>query len=96
VAEAVGEAVDAALKSVAEVFENLAAITEIGNDLDVEEKEEAQPVAAAIIASQIAGSAAASAVRTMGGTPSSGGGGGGGSSEGMGKPRSNRKGNKNA
>jgi hypothetical protein len=89
--------VDAALESVAEVFESLAAITEIGNDLDVEEKEEAQPVATAIIASQIAGSTAASAVRTMGGTPSSGGGGGGGGSgEGMGKPRSNRKGNKNA
>jgi hypothetical protein len=87
VAEAFGEAAEA----VSEVFDNLAAITEIGNDLDVEEKEEAQPVAAAVIASQIAGSAAASAARSMGGTPSGGGGGGGGG-DGMSKPRSIRKG----
>jgi len=82
---------DAALESVAEVFDNIIAITEIGSDLDETEKEEAQPVATAIVASQIATSAAASAVRSMGGTPSSGGGGGGGAG-GMDKPRSNQKG----
>ena len=88
--EAVAEAFGEAAEAVSEVFDNLAAITEIGNDLDVEEKEEAQPVAAAVIASQIAGSAAASAARSMGGTPSGGGGGGGGG-DGMSKPRSSRK-----
>ena len=42
-----------------EVFTNIAAITEIGKDLDPIEKEEAQPVAVAIIASQVASVAAA-------------------------------------
>ena len=51
----VGEAVEA----VGEVFANIAAITEIGKDLDPIEKEEAQPVAVAIIASQVASVAAA-------------------------------------
>lgn len=88
----VGEAAEAVAEAIGEVFESLAAITEIGSDLDVEEKEEAQPVAAAIISSQIASSAAASAVRSMGGTPSGGGGGGGGGGDGMSKPRSSRKG----
>jgi hypothetical protein len=41
------------------VFANIAAITEIGKDLDPIEKEEAQPVAVAIIASQVASVAAA-------------------------------------
>jgi hypothetical protein len=92
VAEAVGEAVDAALESITEAFDNILAVTEIGSDLDETEKEDAQPVAAAIVASQIATSAAASAVRSMGGTPSGGGGGGGAS--GMDKPRSSQKGNR--
>ena len=92
VAEAVGEAVDAALESITEVFDDILAVTEIGSDLDETEKEDAQPVAAAIVASQIATSAAASAVRSMGGTPSGGGGGGGAS--GMDKPRSSQKGNR--
>ena len=41
------------------MFANIAAIAEIGKDLDIAEKEEAQPVAVAIIASQVASVAAA-------------------------------------
>ena len=51
--------VGAAVEAVGEVFANIAAITEIGKDLDPIEKEEAQPVAVAIIASQVASVAAA-------------------------------------
>jgi len=51
--------VGAAVEAVGEVFANIAAITEIGKDLDPIEKEEAQPVAVAIIASQVATVAAA-------------------------------------
>jgi len=43
------------------VFANIAAITEIGKDLDPIEKEEAAPVAVAIISSQIASVTAAAA-----------------------------------
>ena len=62
----VDEAVEAAAEAVGEIFENLLAITEIGSDLNREEKEEAQPIAVAVIASQVAG-VAASAARTTGG-----------------------------
>jgi len=51
--------VGAAVEAVGEVFADIAAITEIGKDLDSIEKEEAQPVAVAIIASQVASVAAA-------------------------------------
>jgi hypothetical protein len=51
--------VGAAVEAVGEVFANIAAITEIGKDLDPIEKEEAQPVAVSIIASQVASVAAA-------------------------------------
>ena len=51
--------VGAAVEAVGEVFANIAAITEIGKDLDPIEKEEAQPLAVAIIASQVASVAAA-------------------------------------
>jgi hypothetical protein len=60
------------------VFANIAAITEIGKDLDPIEKEEAQPVAVAIIASQVASVAAAasnaarSAANIGGGEPAGG------------------------
>jgi hypothetical protein len=59
------------------VFANIAAITEIGKDLDPIEKEEAQPVAVAIIASQVASVAAAanaarSAANIGGGGPAGG------------------------
>jgi hypothetical protein len=72
----VDEAVEAVAEAVGEVFENLLAITEIGSDLDEQDKEEAQPVAVAVIASQVASIAAsaASAARTTGG-------GGGGASQ---------------
>jgi len=64
---------------------DIAAIGEIGKDLDPAEKEEAQPMAVAVISSQIASvtAAAASAARSGGSTPSGGnlgGGGGGGAS----------------
>jgi hypothetical protein len=66
----VGEAVTA-------VFANIAAIAEIGKDLDIAEKEAAQPVAVAIIASQVASVAAAanaarSAANIGGGGPAGG------------------------
>jgi len=70
----VDEAVEAVAEAIGEVFENLLAITEIGSDLDEQDKEEAQPVAVAIIASQVASIAASAAARTTGG-------GGGGASQ---------------
>ena len=83
------EAVGAAIEAVAEVFGDLAAIGEIGKDLDSTEKEEAQPVAVAIISSQIASvtAAAANAARAAGG----GGGGGGGGGEIGGRSRKGRR-----
>ena len=83
------EAVGAAVEAVAEVFGDLAAIGEIGKDLDSTEKEEAQPVAVAIISSQIASvtAAAANAARAAGG----GGGGGGGGGEIGGRSRKGRR-----
>jgi len=78
--EAVGESVAAIGGGIADI----AAIGEIGKDLDPVEKEEAQPMAVAVISSQIASitAAAASAARS-GGTPSGGnlGGGGGGGTD---------------
>ncbi len=74
----VGEAVEAVAEAVTEVFTNIAAIAEIGKDLDPIEKEEAQPVAVAIIASQVASVAAAasnaarSAANIGGGGPAGG------------------------
>jgi hypothetical protein len=74
----VGEAVEAVAEAVTEVFTNIAAISEIGKDLDPIEKEEAQPVAVAIIASQVASVAAAasnaarSAANIGGGGPAGG------------------------
>jgi len=79
-AEAVAEIAGAAVEAVAEVFGDIAAIGEIGKDLDATEKEEAQPMAVAVISSQIASvaAAAANAARTTGGSSGGGGGGGGG------------------
>jgi len=53
--------VGAAVEAVAELLGDIAAITELGNDLDPQEKEEAAPVAVAIISSQIASVTAAAA-----------------------------------
>jgi hypothetical protein len=50
-------------QAVAEVFNSLSKITELGKDLDVEEKKEAQPVAVALISTQVAAAAAAAAGR---------------------------------
>lgn len=55
------EAVGVAVEAVAEVFADIAAIAEIGKDLDPAEKEQAQPVAVALISSQIASISAAAA-----------------------------------
>ena len=81
-AEVVGESVAAIGGGIADI----AAIGEIGKDLDATEKEEVQPVAVAVVSSQIASvaAAAANATRTGGGsTPSGGnlGGGGGGGTD---------------
>jgi len=91
VAEAVGEAAKAvaeiageSVQAVADGLADIAAIGEIGKDLDTTEKEEAQPMAVAVISSQIASVAAAAsnAARTARGThPSGSGGGGGGGGE---------------
>lgn len=79
--EAIGESVAAIGGGIADI----AAIGEIGKDLDPAEKEEAQPMAVAVISSQIASitAAAASAARGGGSTPSGGnlGGGGGGGAD---------------
>jgi len=68
------------VEAVADALGDLAAIGEIGKDLDATEKEEAQPMAVAVISSQIASvaAAAANAARSTTGGSSGGGGGGGG------------------
>ena len=78
--EAVGESVAAIGGGIADI----AAIGEIGKDLDATEKEEAAPMAVAVISSQIASVTAAAASAARGGsTPSGGnlGGGGGGGTD---------------
>ena len=86
-AEAVAEAVEAvfevageSVQAVADGLGDIAAIGEIGKDLDATEKEEAQPMAVAVVSSQIASvaAAAANAARSTTGGSSGGGGGGGG------------------
>ena len=79
-AEAVAEVAGAAVEAVADALGDIAAISEIGKDLDATEKEEAQPMAVAVISSQIASvaAAAANAARSTTGGSSGGGGGGGG------------------
>ena len=86
-AEAVAEAVEAvfevageSVQAVADGLADIAAIGEIGKDLDATEKEEAQPMAVAVVSSQIASvaAAAANAARSTTGGSSGGGGGGGG------------------
>ena len=88
-AEAVAEGAGAAVEAVADTLGDIAAIGEIGKDLDATEKEEAQPMAVAVIFSQIASvaAAAANAARTTGG---GGGGGGGGGEMGARSRRSRR------
>ena len=86
VAAAVEEAVGESIAAIGGGIADIAAIGEIGKDLDATEKEEAQPMAVAVISSQIASvtAAAANAARTGGGsTPSGGnlGGGGGGGAD---------------
>ena len=91
-AEAVAEAVEAvfevageSVQAVADGLGDIAAIGEIGKDLDATEKEEAQPMAVAVVSSQIASvaAAAANAARsTTSGSSGGGGGGGGGESKG--------------
>lgn len=56
-------AAEAVAQAVAEVFNSLSKITELGKDLDAEEKKEAQPVAVALISTQVAAAAAAAAGR---------------------------------
>ena len=79
-AEAAAEVAGAAVEAVADALGDIAAIGEIGKDLDATEKEEAQPMAVAVISSQIASvaAAAANAARSTTGGSSGGGGGGGG------------------
>jgi hypothetical protein len=88
-AEAVAEIAGATVEAVADAIGNIAAIGEIGKDLDATEKEEAQPMAVAVISSQIASvaAAAANAARTTGG---GGGGGSGGGEMGARSRRSRR------
>ncbi len=78
--EAVAEVAGAAVETVADALGDIAAIGEIGKDLDATEKEEAQPMAVAVISSQIASvaAAAANAARSSGGTSGGGGSSGGG------------------
>jgi hypothetical protein len=68
------------VETVADALGDIAAIGEIGKDLDATEKEEAQPMAVAVISSQIASvaAAAANAARSSGGTSGGGGSSGGG------------------
>ena len=68
------------MEAVADALGDIAAIGEIGKDLDATEKEEAQPMAVAVVSSQIASvaAAAANAARSTTGGSSGGGGGGGG------------------
>jgi hypothetical protein len=92
-AEAVAEVAGAAVGAVADALSDIAAIGEIGKDLDATEKEEAQPMAVAVISSQIASvaAAAANAARSTTGGTSGGGGGGGGDMKSGRKSTSNRK-----
>lgn len=66
--------VGAAVEAVGELLGDIAAITELGKDLDPVEKEKAAPVAVAIISSQIAAvtAAAAAAANISGGSARSG------------------------
>ena len=83
------------METVADALGDIAAIGEIGKDLDATEKEEAQPMAVAVISSQIASvaAAAANAARSTGGThPTGGGTGGGGGGGGEMKTARSRKG----
>jgi hypothetical protein len=85
VAAAAVEAVSESVAAIGGGIADIAAIGEIGKDLDPVEKEEAQPMAVVVISSQIASitAAAASAARGGGSTPSGGnlGGGGGGGAD---------------
>ncbi len=92
-AEAVAEVAGAAVEAVADALGDIAAIGEIGKDLDATEKEEAQPMAVAVVSSQIASvaAAAANAARSTTGGTSGGGGGGGGDMKSGRKSTSNRK-----
>ena len=80
------------MEAVADALGDIAAIGEIGKDLDATEKEEAQPMAVAVISSQIASvaAAAANAARSTTGGSSGGGGGGGGGEMGARSRRSRR------
>lgn len=73
------EAVGAAVEAVGQVFADIAAIAEIGKDLDPAEKEQAQPVAVALISSQIASISAAAANAARSAATIGGGGPAGGS-----------------
>jgi hypothetical protein len=81
------------VQAVADGLGDIAAIGEIGKDLDATEKEEAQPMAVAVVSSQIASvaAAAANAARSTTGGSSGGGGGGGGDMKSGRKSTSNRK-----
>ena len=80
------------MEAVADALGDIAAIGEIGKDLDATEKEEAQPMAVAVISSQIASVAAAAANAARSTTGGGGGGGGGGGDMKSGrKSTSNRK-----
>ena len=96
VAAAVEEAVGESIAAIGGGIADIAAIGEIGKDLDATEKEEAQPMAVAVISSQIASvaAAAANAARGGGSTPSGGnlgGGGGGGADAPKSRKTSSRK-----
>ena len=85
-AEAVGESVAAIGGGIADI----AAIGEIGKDLDATEKEEAQPMAVAVVTSQIASVAAAAANAARGGSTPSGGNLGGGGGGGVDAPKTRK------
>jgi outer membrane biosynthesis protein TonB len=92
-AEFVFEAAGESVQAVADGLGDIAAIGEIGKDLNATEKEEAQPMAVAVVSSQIASvaAAAANAARSTTGGTSGGGGGGGGDMKSGRKSTSNRK-----
>ena len=91
-AEAVFEVAGESVQAVADGLGDIAAIGEIGKDLDATEKEEAQPMAVAVVSSQIASvaAAAANAARSTTSGSSGGGGGGGGGETGARSRRSRR------
>ena len=91
-AEAVFEVAGESVQAVADGLGDIAAIGEIGKDLDATEKEEAQPMAVAVISSPIASvtAAAAKAARSTTSGSSGGGGGGGGGETGARSRRSRR------